>query len=354
MKFGPGKWIENLLDDAETEAIGLEHTLAAYGEDASNAVLQKAQGWVSSFTVAIGTTGKVTSEIAPQEMNPGSGVIVRVRANLYGILTAAHVLNRHGNTKDTAGVTVVAGTRDWDHGGELRRLEIAPRPNTVDGFDNETEQGPDIAIIPLTSGEWRRLNDWGMVAYNLDKRRWSAEDRVVIRGMKPCVISIIHGVRCAASQFLTDHRGGEKLTLAMTTTNTQVQAAGERKGYDYVRLPSEISEASCPTNWKNGLTQKEAAEIDELYEEGVTKRVWGGASGAGVWNVAVATNSSGFPNGRVFAELAGICFFANPEQGCIIAHGPESLRRIALKHAEKEALRFHRKAQPSYPQGSPQ
>ena len=344
MKFGPGKWIEKLLDDAETKAIGLEHTLGAYGEDASNAVLQKAQEWVSSFTVAIGTTGKVTSEIAPQDMNPGSGVIVRIRGNTHGILTAAHVLNRPGNTKETAGVTVVARTQDWDHGGKMLRLKIAPRPYTVDGYDNETDEGPDIAIIPLTNGEWRNLNDWGMVAYNIDKRRWSTEDRTVVRGIKPCVISIVHGVRCEASQILTDHGGGEKLKLAMTASNTGVQAAGKRKGYDYLELPSEISEASYPTNWKNGLNRDVADEIDELYEEGVTRRVWGGVSGAGVWNVAVATNSNGFPNGRVFAELTGICFFANAEKGCIIAHGPESIRRIALKHIENEALRFHRKA----------
>ena len=62
-------------------------------------------------------------------------------------------------------------------------------------------------------------------------------------------------------------------------------------------------------------------------------------SGAGVWNL-----ESGQPEGGVLGELAGICFYANPEKGCIIAHGPKSIRKIAAKHFESiEAHRVNSK-----------
>ena len=85
-------------------------------------------------------------------------------------------------------------------------------------------------------------------------------------------------------------------------------------------------------------------EIDKLHDEGVTRRVWGGTSGAGVWNLAIGTNQRGLPEGRVFGELAGVCFYAKPEKGCIVAHGTKSITRIAASHIEKEALRYHSKA----------
>lgn len=106
----------------------------------------------------------------------------------------------------------------------------------------------------------------------------------------------------------------------------------ERNGRDYLELPSETSDFSFPTHWKNDLPGTAADEIESLYDEGVTRRVWACTSGAGVWNLAVGTGENGLPDGRVIAQLAGICFFTAPDKGCVIAHGTKSIARIAASH----------------------
>ena len=63
-----------------------------------------------------------------------------------------------------------------------------------------------------------------------------------------------------------------------------------------------------------------------------------------MWNLAIGANKDSLPNGKMLGELAGICFFAKPEKGCIIAHGAKSIGKIGAAHAEKEAVRFHSKA----------
>lgn len=126
-------------------------------------------------------------------------------------------------------------------------------------------------------------------------------------------------------------------------TNTHIREAGERDGFDYLELPSETSKHSYRTRWKDKLPGTAAKEIESLDDEGVTSRVWGGTSGAGVWNLAIGTTESGLSNRRVFAELAGICFYANPDKGCIIAHGTKSIMKVKARHIENEAIRYHSK-----------
>lgn len=219
-------------------------------------------------------------------------------------------------------------------------IDLSSRPYTVDGFDNDSEEGPDIAIIPLKNEEWRILEGWGMVAYNLQKDRWSEESKTDIRKMKPWILSIINGLRFEASKLVYGHTDGNSGSLAIVATNTRVEVVAERGDHDYLELPSEINEHSHPTHWENELPGAAAKEIEELHDEGVTRRVWGGTSGAGAWNVAVGTSEDGLFNGKVVAELAGICFFANPSEGCIIAHGVKSITSIATRHVEEEALRY--------------
>ena len=223
-------------------------------------------------------------------------------------------------------------------------VNLSSRPCTVVGFNNETEKGPDIAIIPLASEEWRILEGWGMVAYNLGKERWSEEDKVELGAMAPWVLSVINGVRCEASQIVYSHTDGERGSLAIVASNTQVEVVAERRGYDYVELPSKTTMYSYPTHWRNELPGTAAEEINKLHDEGVTRQVWGGTSGAGVWNLVIGTTETGLPNGRVLAALAGICFYANPQKGCVIAHGTKSIAKIAASHVEKEVIRYHTKA----------
>ena len=339
MRFSPGSWSDRLSDGGMGRAAGVEHNLGDYGEETAAEVMAVAQEWVSRFTVVIGTTGMVKDSKDVREMAPGSGVLVQLNCDEYGVLTAGHVLRRGDNTKNGTSVTILAPPRSRKEGEEVMGIDLSCRPCTVDGFNNESEEGPDIAIIPLENEEWRALDRWGMVAYNLDNDRWPDEDKIELMEMKPWVLSIINGVRFEASQIVYGHTDGNRGSLAIVATNTRVEIVADRGDYDYLELPSETTEYSYPKHWKNELPGTAVKEIQDLHDEGVTRRVWEGTSGAGVWNLVIGTAESGLPNGRVLAELAGICFYANQKKGCIIAHGTKSITNIAARHMEKEVLR---------------
>ena len=103
------------------------------------------------------------------DITPGSGVVVQLHSDLFGVLTAGHVLRRGDNTRDNAGVTVLALSSHRKRGEDIMTIDLSPRTCTVAGFNNQTEDGPDIAIIPLKSGEMSTLEKWGVIAYNLTR-----------------------------------------------------------------------------------------------------------------------------------------------------------------------------------------
>lgn len=339
MKFSPGPWAERLIEATQAES-GLR-PLRDYGEDTIMEVMSVAQKWISRFTVVICTTGTTQNSKLARDITPGSGVVVQLGNNTFGVLTAGHVLKRGDNTNDNVSVTVLALPRHQRQGGDAMGIGLQPRPCTVVGFDNRREEGPDIAIIPLESEEMSALDSWGVIAYNLDRRRWSDEDVARVRETNPCLCAIINGVRCKASEIVYGHTDGTHGSLVTMATNTRVDDAQEKDGWDYLELPSETTEHSFPTRWKEPLPGTAAQEIRELHEHGVTKQAWGGTSGAGVWNLAIGTTQTGQPDGTVLGELAGVCFYASPDKGCIIAHGKSSIAKIATSHIEREALRYH-------------
>ena len=196
MKFNPGNWSELLLKRSKTGADDIIHSLGDYGEETAAAVMEVAQKWVSRFTVVIGTTKLVENSKDAADITPGTGVLIQLDGAVYGVLTAGHVLRRGDNTRHSAAVTVLVPPRDREQGGDVMAMNLSSRPHTAVGFNNETEEGPDIAIIPLASGEWRILERWGMVAYNLGKERWSDEDKGELGETAPWLLSIINGVRC--------------------------------------------------------------------------------------------------------------------------------------------------------------
>ena len=343
LKFSPGEWSEELFKYAKTGAVGVEQSLGDYGNEVANDVMEAGQKWVSSFTVVIGTAGGASNGRVVRDLVPATGVLVRLKGDMYGILTAAHVLKRGDNTRVRAGVTVLVPPMDRNWESDVRGIELDPRPCTVVGFDNESDDGPDIAIVPLALAEWRNLERLGMVAYNLDKKRWSDEEKKRLVATNPWVLSIVNGVRYKASEIISRHTNGNRESLAIMALNTRVEVVRERDGYDYLDLPLDLTEHSYPTHWANELPRTAAEEIEELDQKGITRRAWGGISGAGVWNLVIGTNDDSLPEGTVLAELAGICFYANPKKGCIIAHGTESISKIAISHAEQVALRYHSK-----------
>lgn len=326
MKYGPGNWSAQLAERTAARATGMRNSLEAYGQETAARVLDEAQEWVSRFTVVIGTPGLAKSATRVHDIAPGSGVIVRLDNDTYGVLTAGHVLKRGANTRDSVSLALLAPQRGGAR--DVMAIDIPPRPSIASGFDNESESGPDIAFVPISISEWSTLEGWGRVAYNLNRKRWSNVDTAQLGEMSPWVVSVIHGLRFAASEIIESHTDGTAGSLTMMTTNTRVGSPEERGGYDYLELPSKVTERSYPTHWKNELPGTAAEEIEELHAKRVTGKAWGGTSGAGVWNVAIGTCENGLPNGTVLAELAGICFFAQPSKECIIAHGPKSIERI--------------------------
>ena len=342
--ISPGKWSEPLIELAKGSKDATLQSGGHYGEEATKKVLLAVQDWVTKFTVSIGVLEPKGNGQELRDLRLGSGVVVRLRGDMHGVLTAAHVLNRKGNTPQATGATVLFPSMNPDRLMRNATISLKRRACTVVGFHNTSEEGPDIAIIPLTNSEWSIFNKAGMVAYNLDKERWSDADKAKIPAMRPWFLSVISGVRNRASQTVQGYRGEDTKSIVLTTTNTFVDVAAERDGYDYLELPSEVTEFSYPAHWRRELPGTAAEEIAKLNDEGVTDEVWGGTSGAGVWNLAIGTNEDGIPSGVVHGELAGICYYAHPEKGCMIAHGTTSIEKIASAHAEKEALRYHSKA----------
>ena len=336
MKFSPGDWSKALFEATNTGAIHEVQCLGDFGEVTAAEVMCRAQKWATQFTVVIGTTGAVKNSNQATDMTPGSGVVVQLYSNIYGVLTAGHVLRRGDNTRDNAGVAVLAPSSHRKRGEDIMAIDLSPRTCTVAGFDNQTKDGPDIAIIPLKSGEMSTLEKWGVIAYNLSMEQWSDENKAKLQQMNPWLVSIINGVRCEASQIVHKNTDGTRGSLAIVATNTRVKVTREKDGYDYLELPSKTTEHSYPTHWNEALPGTAAAEIEDLHDKGVTRKAWGGTSGAGVWNLAIGTTQRGLPDGRVFGELAGICFYANWDKGSIIAHGTKSITKIAENHIEKK------------------
>ena len=329
----PGRWSEPLLEIAKSGKDGSVESIGHYGKEVTAKVFMAAQDWVAKFTVAVGVfeTGGGIESFRNSPL--GSGVAVRFQGHRHGVLTAGHVLNRGGNTPLAVGATVVFPSMKHDQFVRDTSIELAPRPCTAFGFDNKSKEGPDIAILPLTHDEWGAFDRAGKVAYNLDKERWSDSDKIRIGAMSACFISVITGVRNQASQIVQDYRDEDTKTIVVTTSNTSVDVAAERDGFDYLELPSEATKSSYPIRWRSEMPGEAAEEVEKLIHERVTPDVWSGISGAGVWNLAIGTDREGMPSGGVIGELAGICFYANPEKGCIIAHGTKSIEKITAEHA---------------------
>ena len=335
----PGKWSRTLIEAAKKREAGVERDFRDYGPERKLEVMEAAKEWVAQFTVAIGTSGMARNSNQVNDLAPSSGVVIRQHGNTYGVLTAGHVLKRGDNSSDSTSVALLTPPRYQDD--DTMGTDLSRRPCTVVGFDNDTQMGPDIAIIPLKSAEMEFLDSRGINAYNLDKERWSDKDKEKLGEMNPWFLSIIYGIRFEASQILHSHTDGSSGSLAIVATNTTVDVDREIGGYDYLELPAEKTKYSYPTHWDEALPGKAAEEIEHLFNKGVTTQVWGGTSGAGVWNVVIGTTQDGQPDGRVLAELAGICFYANPDKGCVVAHGTKSITKIASSHIENEALRYH-------------
>ena len=112
MKFSPGQWSEKLFDRANIRAVDSIQSLGDFGPELAAEVMATAQDWVSSFTVVVGTSGIEKNCRQVRSMTPATGVIVRLHGDMYGVLTAGHVLNRGENTSKSAAMTILAPPKD--------------------------------------------------------------------------------------------------------------------------------------------------------------------------------------------------------------------------------------------------
>lgn len=329
--IGPGKWSDWVFAGADASQID---SFADSGPETSNDVQSAAQDLVARHTVLVGPYGMEEDIAAGQHIAPATGVLVQLCGDVYGILTAAHVLRLDENNREGAASFTILGLPDPAKQSGIG-LRLTDLQCTVDGFDNKTEAGPDIAVIPLWKEKLEILEGQGMKAYDIGRNRWTDEAKAEFRKMAPWAVSVILGARAEASRIVRGNTGRERSAQVLLATNTRVDDAEERGGYDYLQLPSEATEHSHPTHWRQEPPGTAAQNIERLDRDGVTDDAWGGTSGGGVWNVVVGTNGAGRPNGRVGAELAGICFYASREKGCIIAHGGKSIRTIAERHLKR-------------------
>ena len=327
---GPGKWSDWVFAGGDASRIG---SFADSGPEISNEGLMAAQDLLARHTVLIGPERMDADLAAGREINSATGVLVQFCGEVYGVLTAAHVLQIDKNNREDAASLTIVGLSDPAKQSRIRGVvRLTDVQCTVDGFDNRTEAGPDIAVVPLWKEQWQILEGQGMKAYDLDRPRWTDEEKAKFRKMSPWAVSVILGARAEASRIVQRNDDGASV-VAIMATNTRVDDAEERGEYDYLQLPSEVTEHSFPTHWRQDPPGTAAQEIERLHSKGVSQKAWGGTSGAGIWNVIVGAAADGRPNGRgVGVELAGICFCASPEKGCIIAHGGKSLRTIAERH----------------------
>ena len=344
MRFNPAKSSYSLFEQGRSGLLMPPSAVRGHMNKVAIAVTQEAQKRVSRFTVAIGTLGPSQNSTDIDKISPGSGVIVELHNDMHAILTAAHVLRRGKNTPDRVEISLIVPPRKRNVDQNAHFINLQSRPCTIDGFYNETKEGADIAMIPLSGREWEILDARGMVAYNLNRERWSDKDRAAISEMDSWLLSVIHGARFMESKVIHDRVEHELGTIVMMTTDTRIDVVRKRGGYDYMELPANTRKLTLPTHWEMELPGTVVEEISELQEQGVTQRVWSGTSGAGVWNLAIGMDQNGMPTGDTWGELAGICFFANPDHESIIAHGSESIRAIADLHMKDEVFRQYAKS----------
>lgn len=205
MKTGPGKWSDWLFADLPGSQ---PPSFMDFGEEMSSAVLMAAQDWVAQYTVLVGPDRMEEDIATGRNISPASGVLIRLCGDVYGVLTAAHVLQLgDDNTKDAASVTILAPPKPPGQSGGGMRLPA--RRCTVDGFGNKTEHGPDIAVIPLWKEEWETLKGygWEKSAYDLDRVRWPDDEKTEFRKMKKrWAVSVILGARVGSYTETTECR----------------------------------------------------------------------------------------------------------------------------------------------------
>ena len=314
--------------------------LGGVTQEQSKAIVQVGLRYISQHAVALITKTDLSTSVSKEEtlkkMRPASGIIVRAETDSYGILTAAHVMKRGGNTKDLAGITVCAAAIvNGEEEQRTKRITLEPREFTQIGFDNEGPDGPDLAIIPLQLEEWNTLKDYcRMEAFDLRENQFPTNP-VEAPGPSCAGIELVVGFRDKVSRIRNAHNTSDGLVrLGAYTLMSLFEDRGCQDGYDITHAHVEGTGKDIIRCWPDENLRR---EMEVLEEEGATKVAMAGMSGCGFWRLIIGLKPDMQPTGKVIGTLAGVCFYADPDGMALIGNGPKAIEQIRQAHASNHA-----------------
>jgi len=216
----------------------------------------------------------------------GSGVLVRKRDGECGILTAGHVIGSIRNKDIWVVPTLDRSKVPW--------VTIDGQGMKAEGERNAKQTGPDIGWVPLSCRELANLEALGASFYNRAKER----EMTFANGEEIYEFRVTF---CAFVEEKSDLNAAPPDIVAVAAfAGKTKEFQPEEGGWDYGHYDFTINDPGRPGTF-------------------------GGTSGSPVWRIRLPTDGSGrkalILDGVAFAEKQG-------PDGALIAHGPNSVRKI--------------------------
>ena len=270
-------------------------------------------------------------QVLKQAVRPGTGVLVENLAGQKGIVTAAHVLRREGNTTDhgNIGIIPVTPSGSW----ESRVLSDWLPWHTV-GYENTEWSGPDIAWVPVSEWLSDRLEEEGKMFYSPGESERRIHKLNETEGEEKSIVWVA-GVRDSMTQIHKNANPGlDGMIVGIWTGEVKVSnEEKDKEGWDYISCKiSKTEEDWMDVVQKSLVTQETEDAIENVERMGMTREGWGGISGSGVWEMKWVLD--GRRKKWITAlRLCGIIFYADNQQGVLRGHGASSIDRVANVHS---------------------
>ena len=289
-------------------------------------VMMACREWTARYVVLIGELDQIRAGGSLRAMEAGSGVVAKNWKEEWGVITAAHVLRKRGNDRYAGSVGIIA-VQNEEGVGETEVVEWMGKWRTI-GFENKEETGPDLAWIPLNDVQAHILRKEGKLAHAVGLSQLAEEDDQETNE-EGWLVSVITGATADTSDVITKHRGiAGTVSIGAKVVQTSIYHDGRRGGYDYVVAPVEKTNNAIDTRWMGTMPEETKVELDERDEGEVSRRIWGGISGAGMWNLRVKADADGQPTNVAVGTLAGICYYADGNRGVLVGHGIDSITKL--------------------------
>ena len=265
-----------------------------------------------------------------EDLWPGTGVLVEC-CGVHGIITAGHVLGVEKKRKRYEACTCTIGVmplRDTRTRAEQQLyFPITRRLCRAYGVRNHDSTGPDIAYIPLTPGEWARLDADGARAWTPFEEPapdfpQNTKDRILL----DCCVGSNH----MATRTVREAHPGLRPAMAFQALQV-LELAKERidvGDWDYTKftLKGDVRGTPPPTPPRQTREQTYRDFLDYQWHKLDPKDMLGGFSGTGLWTAAIRVTETGAMSLHA-KRLKGILFYAGPGPDATL-HGKQSIRRI--------------------------